>query len=375
MNRQTGTILMILLIVMTLTSITSIVILQSGLSFKKQINLLKLQQKSNEITNTESSAKAGNITPGVDINLLPLTETAIHQFENHQFTTTQITISNPLVNSPLNGYSLNSVYKTQLVELITGTSSSMAKSSNIIIGFGCILVENIELSNQIESTYSLDIDQDSIIDASYEYDSANGDIFRVDYSAQLLINLALDTEQSFSRPQFSVFDFNESSKLAYAFVVQNTGSVAQTADNSFYLLFDKPLFGASTPPTINLNELVDLNTNPIFSVTDKGYFLKLDQGQLISSAITLFNQNIFFTTQSPSVDPNTGLTQYTNKLITIKLNNGSMIIPSIQEITGSVSLLELALATHNDLTITLNSQFETLVNLPGECRPIYHYEN
>ena len=375
MTKQIGSIILILLIVITLTSITSAVVLQSDFFFKKQINLSMLQQEANEISKAESTNKATNIMSGVNLNLLPNRESINHQFESHQFTTTQLTTKTLQINFPLNGYSLNSAYKTQLVEIITTTSSSMIKSRNITNGLGCSVIEDIELSKQIEPTYSLDINQDSINDVSYQFDSSSGDIVRADASDQLLINLTLDAEQSFSRPQFSKFNFANDSKLALAFAVQNTGIVAETSKNYFYLLFDKSLTDLSTQLPISPNNLIDLDTNPTFSFTEKGYYLKLDQGQLISSAITIFNHQIILITQSPSTNPNTGFTQYTNRLITINLATGSTIQPSIEEITSSVDLLEIRSSTLDHLAIILSSQLEPLVNLPGECRPLYQYES
>ncbi len=375
MNNQAGSITLVLLIAITLTSISSVLALQSSLSLNKQINLAKLFNKAKEIAVLESDLKFATITAGINLSSLPVTETKNHSYLNHLFKSSQATAAITIINFALNGYSLVSSYRTQLIELTTNTQSSMVKSNNLIGGLGCLSLTKGQLTNQIESFYPLDLDHDSIIDANYQFDSSNGEIKNIESAAQSLIDLALDTDQSFSRPTFAIFEFGINTKLGLVFVVQNISSATQTANNTLYIIFDNGLFNSQIELPINPNDLIDLNTNPNFFVSDPGYFLALEQGQLISTAITIFDQQVIFVTQLPETDANTGLTNYSNKLITINFSKDSPIVPNIQTVADSSDLLELELNTQNHQLITLNSQFGSLVSLPGECRLLYSYEN
>jgi len=375
MTNNTGSIILILLIVIAVSSFSSLLVLQSTLWFTKQINLAKLQQKSNEITTSKARLESITIAAGINLNSLPTIETTEHHFSNHTFTSTQTTKLESIINTPLNGYSINSNLKTQLVELITTTQSFMAKSNILINGFGCLSSTNNHLANQIEPIYLLDLDGDSNIDVSFELKPNEGEINKIGDTNETLIDFDLDEAKSFSRPAFATFKFETDTKLALVFVIQNVSPSTPTAENTLYVVFDDELLSSEVETPIDPNDLVDIDTKPVFSVTHSGYFLNLEQGQLISSAITIFNQQIIFLTQSPLSESATGITEYSNKMLVIDFDAGSPIVPDVYPVSSSRNLLVLNLNRQNQHTMTLTSQIGPLLDLPAECRQLYSYEN
>ena len=375
MYKQSGSIILILLIIISLTSITSFAVLQINLQSNKQLNLNNLHSHASQFLSVNIQTKLLGLSSGIDFNNLPVNETSNHQIDNHNFLATKNLKPVLTINYPLTGYSLNSIYHTRIIELDTSVSSSMVKTASQKIGLGCLETSANVIPDQIDSAYLLDLDQNTNIDVTYQFDSSSGKIWRNGAQTELLFDLGFDLNQSFSRPDFVLINFGQTTKLAISFVVQNTGNVPVDAENTLYLLLDKALFGLTPTLPLNATELIDLQTNPVLSTDDKGYFLELNQGQLISSALTTIDQELFVITQSPTVDPDTGLTEYINKFIHINLTAGLEMVSNTQFISGSSDLLVLELNTINPQIFSLATQHEVLRNLNGECRRLYQYED
>ncbi len=376
MHKQYGSVILLVLIIITLTSMTSIVVLQTNSGFKKQINLNHLLGNASDLLFTNMKVKIATLLTGIDLNSLPLNETSNHQVNNHNFVSVQNLDTELTIDLPFPGYSLNSLYHSRILMLDAKVTSPVIQTSNHKTGLSCLEVSTGTASNQIDSLYLLDFDLDSTTDVIYQFDSSDGNIWKTSLFTELLIDLEFTTDQSFSRPDFVQINFGQNTKLAIVFTVQNTSAVSPTANNTLYLLLDSSLLTSQpTPLPIDKTELIDLESSPVFSDNHKGYFLELDSGSLINTGLTSINKHLFIITQSPVTNPATGLVEYTNKFIEVDLEIESSITTYIHNIPNSSDLLELQLSTLDHQTIFLSTQYGLLRTLNGECRRLYQYED
>ncbi len=375
MHKQYGSVMLILLIIIALTAMTSVVILQTNTLLKKQINFANLLHHANQLLIQSIETKITNFSTGINLDDLPRSETTSHKIGNQNFTGKHYISSILTTTIPLAGYSLNSRYQTNVFELNTTITGSSVKTAKQHIGLGCLGINGNIISNQVEAFYSLDLDQNTDADITYQFDSANGKIWKIRSGTELLIDFDLNSSQSFSRPDFVVINSGTTSKMAIVFVIQNTSTVSAAANNTLYILFDSSLVTAQVALPLTNTELIDLQTHPVFNTMNAGYFLSLDHGQLISSAITTIDRHIYFATQAAVVNPVSGLNEYANKFITIELKNQTAVIPSIQDISSTDDLLSFQLNTSDNQIISLRSQYGELVTVTGECRRLYEYES
>ena len=374
-HKQNGSFILILASISAVSSMALITIMLSVQSLSKNINLSTLQFTSQQLVDLYQQQVTEEFANGINLNLLPVEHNSKHVINNIQHNITSQVKFIEHINWPLNGFSLNSVYTTTFIEIISIASTAHTKSRTSAIGLACIQINNGSLNKRPEPSYSIAPGQDSNTLINYELIPETGQLWRNTAKKTLLLDLGFKLGRQFSRAEFILHKIEHQTRLAIVFIELHKPEVASAhQNNNLFIIFDDILLNSPASKTLSFKDLTEFNNNSVLKVSDNGYRVKLTPGHLLSSAITILDGQIIFITQTTnhkSDKPDV----YKNTLHQISLLKERTQRSLSRPLADSTKLLHLKINAQNQTEYSIGTQFDSaLIKKHSICKKQYQYE-
>ena len=364
--KQTGSILLLLISIVSITSMTLITALLAVKNLKRTVNLSVQQHYSRQILDQQVRARLDALSKGFNPSVQNNDETMSVVNRGIQFNVSLRAIQ-PLIelNQASAGFSLNSLYTTQIIRVDTQVNNTAVQSPLNSSTMKCLKLNNGELKANVETSYSLHPHGDAGQQLIYDFNPDTGEIWRHSNTSELLIDVDLMPDQSFARPAFMLVNQNGNTKIAIIFMTRQP-ALTSTSTDKLYILFDEFVINSTRPLTIDATELTELNNDLILSDADRGYWLDLNR-VINHGMMTVFANQVLLIAQSLD-SASAQQSHYSNTFFQINLNKNASARIQINPLTSSDHKLGLFAHTDDQQSIIFHTQkFEPLITLESQC--------
>ena len=374
LTKQSGSILLLLVTITALTSMGLITGLLVSHTLKQSIGITGQQQLSRTILSQAAQKRLAMLVTGFDQSRQDSDQTTAVSSQGLSFDIHKSSIK-PLMQiaQAPDGYSLNSVYTTQLIRMDTQVSNSSVQSPLNSSFLNCLILNNGRLPSELDSSYPIRDRVNPEIQIEYEFKPGSGEVWRHSAESHLLLDLDLNPEQSLSRPEFAWIKPAQQTRLLITFASTHVQQSGDT-DDRLFIVFDNPLNQVKNTLPLKLNELPELNTGLKLDQSLQGVWLDLNQ-RIDHVALSIYSNIILVLTQSRQMNAQNPSQFFENRLWQIKLNEFNTISTDVIDLAATGQAITLFAQTADQQSIEFITQdFDPVIRLPGECARTATYE-
>ena len=371
-----GSVILAILSMATLSSMVMLTMMFSIKSLNKTLAMEELQNNAQQTLSRENNKTILNYVLNPERLTDSTSSSSTILADGIEYTYRQYSSTKRDLNWPIPGFSLKSNYASTFINFKSQITMNIIQTPTLTTGISCIDVSNDTLNRIPERKYSLALDDQLIDSIHYEFNSDTGEIRKMSAtSSRLIMDIDFGSNQTFSRADFAAVKTAGRTKLAVIFAVINSKNTSHSQENRLYVLFDEIVSYQNFTVPLSSNELINLTNEYVPTGNENGFVLTLNPGELVLSAITTVDHQIFFITQRLEFSAQIQKAAYKNKLYLIDLASENNQIIQTRLLPESTQLLELTTHLSDQSQILIGTQINpALLTSPVSCRQVFQYE-